>query len=208
MANLDIYELIDVQNNNGQECLNVYFYRRDSIVGTGTDADALLTNWATNVLPLVQAVQNTSVLHTALRVRNLFDEEDVSTLGIAEAGTVTNADEAPIFNAVNVKLDTNNGAVRPGSKRYTGLDESWISNGVLAGTPAITNYTNLVDELITPMLEGALASWFPVVVKRILEGSAYRLPTTPEEAIFGGIISAVYNTLITSQTSRKIGVGS
>lgn len=207
MANLDIYQVIDRQDNNGQECLNVYFFRRDSVVGTGTDAQALWVAFYDNVLPAIQPVQNTSVIHNNLTVRNLFDDEDAWDEDISVAGTVTNADEMPIFNAINVTLSHDNPSIRPGSKRYTGLDELWNVNGVLSGATPIAAYTTLTDQLASPLPEGVIDTWFPVVVQRILEAGVYRLPTTIEEAVFGGIIAAVFNTLISSQNSRKIGTG-
>lgn len=208
MANGDIYMLTDVAYNNDQQNLNVYFYRRDSLVAVSdNEAENLAEQWIADVLPRVLAIQNTSVLHTAVQVKNLFDPTDAWVELISAAGTVTNADESPVMLALDVGLEHNNAAIRQGRKAYGGLDESAMSNGVVVGSGFIANLALLMAELVTGVPIGVIDTFFPVIVARILDGLTYRLPVDQGEATYGSIQTATYNPVISTQNSRKIGRG-
>ena len=57
------------------------------------------------------------------------------------------------------------------------------------------------------LVHGVVNTFFPVVVKRILDGLIYRLPENQGEAEYGSITDATYNPLVSSQNSRKTGRG-
>ncbi len=208
MPNGDIYQVTDVAYNNDQQFLNVYFYRRDSVVAdVGDDASTLADSFEAAILDAVKACQNASVLHTEIRVQNLFDSTDAHTKLISTLGELTSVDEAPIFLAVDVGLEHDNAAIRQGRKAIGGLDENQMSNGVVASAGFIASLASLMAALIDPLLYGVVDTFFPVIVGRILEGGVYRLPETALEATYGGVESATYNPLISTQNSRKQGVG-
>lgn len=208
MANGDIYQVIDKGYNNDQVNLNVYFFRRDSIVAdVGLDAQTLAENFIAEFLPLVCDIQNTSFLHTEVQVKNLFDPTDAFVALIAEPGTYTWVDEVPTFLSIDVALEHDNAAVRQGRKAYGGFEESHLSSGVIAGAGFIANLALLMAGLEDPILYGLVDTFFPVVVQRILDGSTYRLPANAGEAVYGGINAATYNPLASTQNSRKAGVG-
>lgn len=208
MANGDIYQVIDTSTFQGQKMINVYFYRWDSVVVTG-DADTLADEFIANVLPKVCAIQIAQVVHTQIDVNNLFNPSDRTTRAISEPGTgaIGSVDFLPIFNAVNFSLVQDNGAIRNGSKRYGGLVESWQTSGVITDSNVLTWLQDLADQLKDALLNGVVDTFFPVVVGRILDGTSYRLPANAGEAVFGGITDAVFDALISSQVSRKIGTG-
>jgi hypothetical protein len=61
--------------------------------------------------------------------------------------------------------------------------------------------------LVSVLNYGIIPTFLPIIVKRILDGTQYRLPANAGELVYGTVTDAVYNPLITTQTSRKIGVG-
>lgn len=208
MANGDIYQVIDTAVFQGQKLINVYYYRWDSVVVTA-DAEDVANGFIDVVLPKVCAVQIAQVLHTDIDVKNLFAPEDAFHVAISEPGTgaITSTDFLPIFNAVNFTLNSDNGAVRNGSKRYSGLVESWQTSGVITDTSVLGWLGDLAESLAQALQVGVVDTFFPVIVKRLLVGGSYVLPSTAGEAIFGGVIDAVFDALISSQVSRKIGRG-
>jgi hypothetical protein len=207
-AQNDIYEVVDVQQNNGEVAINVYFYRVGSSHLT-TDASVVAQAYVDNVLPDVADIQNTSVNHTDVNVRNLFDASDTFALPVDVDGTQTNSDEFPIFTAISYRLGTDNGAIRSGAKRYAGLDEEQVANGTITGSSLLAAMDILAATLIDTLVSPGVYSLVPVVVGRILSSpGVYRLPENQGESVFGNIVEAIYDTLVTSQVSRKIGSGS
>lgn len=207
MATGDIYQLIAHQELAGQEVLNVYFYRQDSLVA-GQDAEDLAEQWELQILPAIAATQSLRVLYTAIEVNNLFTPSDRTVRSISEPGTAPNAEYHSNFDAVGWSLVQDNGAVKNGAKRIAGLPEAYSADGVIDNATYIALLTTAAAALTGSIDAGVIATWFPVIVKRILESpGVYRLPENSGEAVFGGITDAVFNPLVTSQVSRKIGVG-
>lgn len=215
MATGDVYEVIDVQRLDDQEMLNVYFYQQvaATVPLSGTIAYNLAEAWATAYVPLIAAVQSISLVHEEIRCRNLFDPSDIGVYPVGIAGAQAIDEFAPTFSAYGMKLEHDNGNVRPGGKRIPGVVEATMSDGVV-NADTITNLTILADALEEPIPAGIIIEddvMFPVVVQRIREGEepdwTYRLPATPSELVVGRITEIVLNALVTSQVSRKIGTG-
>lgn len=207
MAFGDIYELIDVQTLAGQTVLNVYFYRQNNLAVTA-DAQDLIDSYVGQVLPEVAGVQTDNVLHTEIRCRNLFNPVDNAVEAISVAGADTSNEGMTNFDAVGYALSQNNGSVKNGAKRYAGLPEGAQNDGVIDEPVYIALLTTLAAALTGTLDVGIVGTWLPIIVKRIAEGGGdYRLPANAGEAVFGEIISAVFNPVVTSQVSRKLGVG-
>lgn len=216
MAAGDIYEVVDVQALYEQQVLNVYFYeQRGAFVPlSGTVAQNLAEEWNESILPTILPFQHPALTHVETRVRNLFDATDagVSVSGIP--GTASSATDAlPGFVATGFSLKTDNASIRPGAKRIAVQPESYVTDGVLTGG-ALTQAAAIADVLAAPITGGLIITddiMFPVVVKRVRSGSPgtyeYRLPETSGEAVVGTIIEALFDAVVTSQISRKIGVG-
>ena len=206
MAFQDLYELVDVQTIAGQEVLNVYYYINNNVLNGGATAEDLAEAFEAQVLPSILAVQVELLTHTELRVKNLYTPSDAHVLALSESGAIA-TDAFPTFDAVGFRLVQGNGAIRNGAKRIGGIPEGAATDGVIdSGT-----YITALDAVGTAMadtLSLLLADVFmPVVVGRILDGGSYRLPANSGEAVLGAILEAVFSVLVTSQTSRKIGVG-
>lgn len=216
MAVNDIYEVTDVQTLNSQQVLNVYFYEQRAafVPLAGSTAQALADEWVESVLPAILACQTTDLVHVEVRVRNLFDASDA---GIAVAGAtgviIDAAGTLPPFNAFGFQLNTDNAGIRPGSKRLAGVAEFAQNDGVPDAAILVTLNT-AADTMAEPITGGLIIEddiMFPVVVQRVRTGVPgayeYRLPETSGEATVGLIIETLVKMLITSQISRKVGVG-
>lgn len=216
MAVNDVYEVIDVQRLFEQEILNVYFYEQRAafVPLAGSTAQALADEWVETVLPLILAVQATELTHIEVRVRNLFDDTDQ---GLAVAGVTgtqgAGGDVDSAFVAAGLQLNTDNAAVRPGAKRYAGITANSAPDGVMDSN-YIAAMNAIGDALSAPITGGLIITediMFPVVVQRVRSGApgnyTYRLPESSGEATVGLIIEALVKVILTSQISRKIGVG-
>lgn len=203
----DIYQIVDVSVLNGQECLNVFFYRRTAEVLVGNPAQQVADTYDASMLSAILPIQSGYVLHTEIRVQNLFDPSDQYTKVISEAGTWPVVDDNP-FNAIGFRLQQDNGDIRNGAKRFAGTADDMSSQGVIDNTDLITALLVTGGALIAGLDIGIVADAIvPVIVKRILDGGHYRLPENSGEAVYGNVVGALYNTDITSQVSRKIGRG-
>lgn len=207
MALYDVYELIDEQVQLGQKCLNVYFYENNNAGFGGLQAQDLVEQWIDQFLPVLLPAQSAGVEHTNIRARNLYDSVDNYSLDVSEVGQSTGTDSLPNFTAVAVTLSQVNGSIRNGSKRFVGLTETDQTNGVITRAQFLLDLADLMDALSTYIFDGVSSVWQPVVVKRILDGGVYRLPENQGEAVLGGIAEALFSTVVTSQVSRKLGVG-
>lgn len=206
-ADGDLYQIIDQQQLDGQTVLNVYFYKRNAPVIVGNPAQAVADAFDGQVLPDILTIQSDALTHTALIVNNLFDASDTYTKVISEVGGSTGADSSP-FDAIGFRLVQDNGSVRNGSKRYAGVLDEDSSSGIIDDTDLITELVTLGATLIGGVEIGIIANALtPIIVKRIKDGSKYRLPQNSGEAVYGNINNALYNIDVTSQVSRKIGRG-
>lgn len=120
-----------------------------------------------------------------------------------------------MFSAVSFDLNGDNPAVKNGKKRFAGLNEGQQVDGVITESSTITRLGQLADALETPVTVGTVIQnnvFIHVIVKRIRSGGpgayTYRLPDNALEATLSAVIVAAFNALITTQISRKIGVGS
>jgi hypothetical protein len=212
----DVYELTLAQVDRGQTVNNVFFYHQqyEFVTTLPTHAQVLAEEWRDQILPAIRAFQPAEILTTGVRVRNLFNVSDGYDLALSLAGLGGAAEQYSTFNAVGFALNGDNPAVKNGAKRFTGINEVHVDDGVISGAvmPGLLN--NVADALEQPVLVGLVIEdpvFVPVIVKRVREGVpgsyTYRLPETTVEAVLSQVVVAVWNAIITSQLSRKIGVG-
>lgn len=203
----DVYKVVDHQRSMGQACANVYFYQIQSDVDTPA-AQEVLDAWVGQVLPVIRAAQHVEAVHELVEVTNLFDDSDAANEAMSLAGTLfTTGEPAPNFNAFGIKLIGDNAAVRPGSKRLLGVSEAGTSSGTVTSGAQADALDDVCDILVDTLVHGIIPTFVPVIVKRLLVGGGYALPDALVDAVLSNIIDAVFNVNVTSQTSRKIGVG-
>ena len=208
MAISDAYQLIDVQTWESQTCLNVYFFKQNNVVSISDTATELVDRFLAELMPSIRAVQSSEVLHTEIRCTNLYNPSDNHTRAISLAGTAAAGNELPTFSAYGFTLVQDNGSIRNGAKRIPGIGEGSQDDGVITDAPTLVLLNTLADKLSLTLTDGLVATWLPVIIKRIaIAGGGYRLPTSAAEAVIGAIIDAIVEVVVTSQVSRKVGVG-
>lgn len=203
----DVYEIVDTSSMMGQKVINVYFYRLMATPVGFVGAQDVAQAYVDQMLPDVIAVQASDVLHQSVKARNLFDETDASELLISEAGEF-GTDSLGTFNAFPFRLVGDNAAVRAGAKRIAGIDGTGQTDGVVDAPLLLTALNALATKMGEILTFGIGTSLIePVIVGRIPDGGGYRLPTNVGEAVISLVIDVLFDTLITSQVSRKVGRG-
>ena len=205
----DIFEVVDTAEMNGQKLLNVYFYRAQGVSVTDNDSASVVTAFIDTVLPDIVAFQEEQVVHTSIKARNLFDDSDAHEELISVAGGNTGHEVLGTFEAVGYRLVGNNAAVRSGAKRYPGIGEYAVTDGVISDEGIIAILNTLAATLFADLPWGLLAAeiLIPVIVQRIKVGSEYTLPTNQGEAVYSHVTDTLWSPIVTSQVSRKIGRG-
>ena len=206
-SNSELYELTDTSVYMGQICKNVYFFQSSPTLGSGFDASDLVDAFLSDLLPTILFPQPNDLIHTNVTARSLFDESNRDDRAVSEPGERSAAEALPVYEAFGLRLTQDNGAIKNGGKRYAGVQEGDQNDGVITNATTLGWLDDLADALAQVLTVGISNIFFPVVVGRILDGDDYRLPADLGESVVGNIIDAVLNILLTSQVSRKIGVG-
>ena len=204
----DVYEIVDTMTLLGQVCQDRYMYEVTSLP-SGADANDVLVAFQEDVLPAILLVQPADVVHTSVRARNLFDNTDAAEVLLNEAGGLGAAEVTTSFNAYGFRFVGDNAAVRSGAKRLAGVVENAILDGVVTDATILGLLDDVATQFLVTMLYGLLdaGTLVPVIVASILDGGTYRLPANQGEAILSTVTDVLFNPVITSQVSRKIGVG-
>lgn len=203
----NVYRIVDDYTVLGQECSNVYFYQIGS--GLFTAIEELLPLYIEQVLPDLLALQQPEVVHTRVSIQNIFNLVEYAEELMNEEGTNTiDGEPLPPFVAASFTLLRETPATRSGKKRYYIASEDSTDSGFWTGDIIALGNT-LATQLQAPLTIGLIQTLFPVIVKRIEEApDEYRLPETMAEATVNGVEDAFFSLLVTTQNSRKIGVGS
>ena len=197
----DIYKITDYQRlPSGEPVENVYFYQRLGAAGTAGDLEAVFVS---TFLPTILGIQSQALVHNLIRFDNLGDPADFeehSAGGII--GTLTAAIRNE-WDCWRFTLRPSSKTVRPGSKRIAGVAESdsAYTNGVV-GDAGILTLLQTARVQMSALLEGALETYQPVIIKRVLDGTTYRLPETNGELVAVPVSVALLNPKIGHQVSR------
>jgi hypothetical protein len=208
MVALDgLYFLRHIQESNGQELENTYFFEHS--VGTGS-AVQLNLDFESEWLPLIQALQVADIVTVALASYNMGDLGDFSTLPVNTDGNYGDVPRKPLFTAVGYSWKLNTRAVRGGSKRIAGVPSEVANEDTITSGAYITAMEALRLAYDAPLV-GAADTWAPIVVKRVktaITGTTptqyrYTLPVPPADATIGQVVEVLTTTALTSQVSRK-----
>lgn len=217
MSATDVYSVQLKQLDRGQDCFNTFFYQQvlEFVTTNPTKAQTLAENWRTQVLPTISAIQPAEVITTDIIVKNLFDESDGYALTLSTPGGYTSDRQLEsTFNAIGIALNGDNPAVKNGAKRMAGVFEDYIDDGVITGSDLITKL-NAMDAKFSAFVTVGLVIpdnvFKPVIVKRVRSGDpghySYRLPANLGETVLSTVVVALFNAVVTSQITRKIGIG-
>lgn len=220
MAVNDVYEVALNSRLFGQDCANVFHF----VMTAPTPAPSVVDTLINAFLPLrvsgMRAMSLNDVVYTAIRARNLFNADEDVTRSIAlpgSSGAVGPENSTlPSFNSYGFTMNTAGGSVGNGSKRLVGVPESAVVDGVVTDGgylgQGISVANSFANDLTVGGTPGGTPVFSPVIVKRVRSGTPnnykYRLPENLAETVIARIISGLFNVLITTQLSRKIGIGS
>lgn len=223
MATLgDVFMLTTSARYYMQLIQNVFFYRITDTPSTGAP-EGLVTDFISDVLPAIAAVQSSDLNYFSVKVVNIFDAAELYEEGIdvdGSRGTGTDTDDGATFLALGVLLRRSNARVRNGYKYFAGLVEGDISNNVwILGGAA---QANLEAALAADLNPGSVDNFEPVIVKRVrttvntvngfgqtVSHYQYSLPVSQVEMDdnWATVAQASVNLQLTTMRSRKAGHG-
>jgi len=207
MAITDVYQLRVIQECLGTSPENVFFFQRLDVLGNAED---LVTSFIAVQLAEYRRIQGAACSTQEIKCINLGDPGDFYDEPLALGGLAGASDMLPPFNAVGFSLRTNTRLVRAGSKRFAGVLEAVVLNGVIT-EPGYVGAVEDVRLMLDDNVVGTDSDYQPVVVKRIKEAVVgtvppqftYRLPTVGDPLVLGLVTQAKTNLKVTSQSSRK-----
>jgi len=215
MALEDIYMATLVQRVSGtsEDLESVFFFE-----GGGTSPSAIeckaamLTDADPSFLEDINSLQCTAINNRSIRVINLGDLADFFDDPVTGGGDVA-GQMLPIHDALNFSLRLNTRAVRPGSKRFSGIPEAWQDGGVITDSEALGRIDAVGAHLRSILTTAGGATFTPVVVKRVLYDvpdtdpvrQAYRVPQVGDDLVVGTVVAVLTTPVISHQTSRGNG---
>lgn len=208
----DPFELRLSYKYEDQVMNNVFFYDyRNLIDNLGTPHSQIIAElWHEQIFPSIKTMFPTQVVFSDISVRCLVDEDDAYELPVGETGAATWADRLPRHDTVNFTLNGEYKRTRKGRKAIGIFNESVVTNGVISFGSQIANCTTVALNLARPLTTSFIFTqntYYPVIVKRVKEGTApeitYRLPTARGEVILNTIVSAMFSLLMSTQNTRK-----
>jgi len=213
MALGDIYEVKLFQDYGLriQECLNVYYLRQTSVAG---DSISVVSTVLDVIDPLVRAWQTTIMKTSFIEARNLFNVTDFIAQDVSSSALIgANTDSAlPVHDTVTFRLIRTSRDINNGYKRYSGLGEGSVENGVINASGTIVALEALREALSAPMVDpdNEDITYDLVILKRLRHEPDeehtkvwYTLPTTVEDAVYSNPASVLLNLFVTTQNSRK-----
>lgn len=192
----------------GEVAENVYFYRLES--GTGSAVD--LAQAFTDVIqPLILSWVCNNMVFNTIRVINLGSLTDFS-IGTVNAPGLNPDNMLPAQDAVNFTLRLDTRAIRPGSKRYSGIPANATTDGIVTDAPTIAAINELAVALAEPIAYDTEPQgiYQQVVVKRVPYvtsggNDSYRLPVSDLELVTGDVVGVLVNLDVSHQDTRDNG---
>lgn len=194
-TNGDLLRCVDTQSYLGETCLNVYYYRVNSIVGLDADyLTAMNTIWEEVVMTPITALQGSNLLHTAREWRNLSNGVDISVITSVVPGQVSESSSAPSFTSYGFMLVRESLVTRNGYKRFAGIPDSFIDGNNYVEDP--TWITDVENGLASDLTLGLIGVAAPVIVKRPID-------TPAGEYVYSDIGSAAFRGIGTQNTRKQ-----
>lgn len=206
MALADIY-VVDFKQRFGiEDTHNIFTFER----GEGGSPFGLADAFITTLVPPINNMQSSVIANVSVRVYGLTEDAPLWEQDVAGQGTIADAEILPLHDAANFTMKVGTRAVRPGSKRISGIPEAGQVNGMFE-TVGYLNLLNLVRlALAAPVSAEAEVDYTPVVVKRIKYAVpdsdpvryAYRFPTEGDPLVYAPVAACLLNRKVSHQTSR------
>jgi hypothetical protein len=190
-----VYKVTLEQDYLSQRIVNTWFYEH---VALDDDAQLFCLNaFEEDILPSLADCQSVNLTYFSLRCANVTGTlADVARLPDPSGGTRTLTD-INSFTAAGIRLNRTTKETRNGYKRIAGMGEEDTTGNTwtTAYTILLLALAGYMDDIITIGTQ----SFYPVIAKQ--------KPLFPEIWITNRIDSCTVNPFITSQVSRKRGVG-
>lgn len=196
----DVVRIIVSQTQNGQTVQNVFWYRVVAATGLAYDYLEVVRDWMLNeVLPPIWNLQSDGLVYVTMNIQNVTNGIDFLDHVFSPTEQPANTgDYMPPFVTYTFRLLRETLATRHGYKRFAGVREVNVANGVSVLNPV--DYEPVEDALgadiqpapsLIPLLE-------PVIVRRSTAGTIVAVNS----------VSAGQYRGIGTQNTRKIGRGS
>jgi hypothetical protein len=169
--------------------LNVFGFK--SFLAVSDEPAALAEAFENQYLPDIVAVLNDGYLAVLIEVFEMNGTGYANRI-ISEYGTRTGNTE-PKFVAWGFRYQRAVQGQRSGAKRFGPVTDTDVDNGGATGG-ALTLLQALAVTLGTPIMEGIIETWFPIILVR---------PATEEDPWVSHDISGVTYIGVTTQNTRK-----
>lgn len=218
MAANDLYLLTLFGELFGQQTVNTFtYYQVTDETAPVTAAQVLADQWATDFITPTNVLRGPAISiamsYKSIRVVNLFNDASdfyekllpANTNGTGTGGAM------PPFVSYAFRTAWLGSGVRRGQKRFAGVLEDEVNNGVLT-----SNVINELEDLRAMLGDPIVASggnWQPVIVRRVktLDPETgryiYSYPTNPSQLFQVEANSWQIVNNATTQNSRKYGRG-
>lgn len=202
----DQYVLDFKQRYGAEETHNIFTFEQ----GEASDPFALSDAFITTLVPLINAIQHEDIKNVSVRAYTLGATGALWDQDVTGAGALAGSDMLPLHDAINFTLKTGIRAVRPGSKRFSGIPEVEQAGGFITAPAYTTSLNTLRVALASPVSAEAGIDFYPTVIKRIkyeVPDSdpvrfAYRFPEVGDPLVYSRVSVVLLNTKISHQVSR------
>jgi len=198
MATDDRFELILNGTVLGKNTRNVFYYLQSN--GPTNGAMILAQEWTAQHFDPLRALISTSAILTSVECKNLDNPEDFHVEDFGdETGNVA-GDCMPPFVTFSFRYNRATLLVRNGAKRFAGVPESSVVNGVVPAGAVLTALQAFAELLDEPVTDGLGATFIPVIMRKT------RVPEVGEfeEFIYAEFpLADVQYAHIGTQNSRK-----
>lgn len=155
---VQIAEIVDLQTYQSQQILNVFHFLDEDGVA---DIATLASTYISDVLPLMQPIQSTSLQHSEVRYRRVYPDASLmhsTTTGLPVAGSYNTGDLLPSFYAGSVKWNLGDttvlsggftGHIKRGGARVGGQMEGMVDSAGY-NSPVTLAYRAWIEELLLP----------------------------------------------------------
>jgi hypothetical protein len=191
------------ENKDGS---NVWFYVN---IGIGAELANILDGFITQFGPSLAEAASTNMTYTQARARDLFVPGSAISQEIGLVGTQPlGGTDMPFFTTIPLTLLHDEPGVNTGSKRFSGMTESYTDDGIVLNNNGLGQAAFLENVVVSQFGSTApdITIMEPVVVGRLDDGfGGYRLPETEAEALARGfgIVTGTNVQAIGHQTTRK-----
>ena len=222
-----IYEVTLMQEFRGVQTINRFNYILSGVPAAVTGSYALIealgyanssTQTPLTVLGHLQACQHEEVEFVNIVAKNLYSVTDFYETPFlpGTVGTIGSVDALPPFVSFGFKTNRVRSDVARGTKRFIGLNETWVNGGTLveSALTALNTLSGAMSATLTYNDEGNTLTYTPAVCGKELyttpkNTQAYRYYATEVEQLehtASGVLWQAYTTA-RSQTSRQFGRG-